>query len=157
MIENINASALRAAVRSYGEEVQRRSAENLQRAVKRAAPVHQPDGRDPRPRAGGALRDSITLGPTRWMPASQTWESELFTDRDYASFQDKGTKGPYTILPRRGGFLVFFWPRAGRVVFRRRVRHPGIRRPSRFWSKNVTTAGWQRMVGTVASRVSNRA
>lgn len=34
---------------------------------------------------------------------------------------------PHIIRPRRqGGMLRFYWARAGRVVYFRQVRHPGI-------------------------------
>jgi hypothetical protein len=46
-------------------------------------------------------------------------------DVDYAEFVDEGTH-PHTIVPkRRGGVLVFYWPRVGRVVYLKRVSHPG--------------------------------
>lgn len=46
-----------------------------------------------------------------------------------AYWQEVGTR-PHVIVPRsdnRRGYLVFFWARAGRVVYRRRVFHPGNR------------------------------
>ena len=42
-----------------------------------------------------------------------------------AGYTDKGTP-PHVIVPRRrGGVLVFFWPKVGHTVFLRRVHHPG--------------------------------
>ena len=45
----------------------------------------------------------------------------------YALFMESGTR-PHPILPKKeGGFLVFFWPRVGKVVRMKAVFHPGTR------------------------------
>jgi hypothetical protein len=53
-----------------------------------------------------------------------------------AMWTDQGTR-PHRITPRptnRHGYLVFFWPKAGRVVRFPSVNHPGIKMP-RHWAE----------------------
>ena len=50
-------------------------------------------------------------------------ESHIVTDDEVFYFQDQGTKGPYTITPRRKRAL--FWKGAAHPV--RRVMHPGVK------------------------------
>lgn len=49
--------------------------------------------------------------------------SEIKTNDPVFDYQDKGTKGPYTIRPRRKRALL--WPGAAHPV--RRVVHPGLK------------------------------
>jgi hypothetical protein len=49
-------------------------------------------------------------------------ESDIVTDDEIFHYQDQGTRGPYTISPRRKRAL--FWPGASHPV--RRVTHPGL-------------------------------
>lgn len=53
-------------------------------------------------------------------------EAVVVSDTDHALFVHEGTE-PHTIKPRRANQLVFFWRKAGRVVFRDKVRHPGTK------------------------------
>jgi hypothetical protein len=48
----------------------------------------------------------------------------LFNRKRYAGAIDQGAR-PHVIRPRRARFLRFYWPKVGRVVFFRRVNHPG--------------------------------
>ena len=149
------ADQLAPLIRRYGEEVTEDAAASMVRQVKKAAPVYKADARDPRPRTGGRLRDSISAESVRSRGSEVS--TTIKADAEHASFQDQGTKGPYTILPRRpGGLLVFFWPKVGRVVALRRVRHPGIQRPSKFWTKTVTAKGWLDALRSAAAGTSVR-
>lgn len=74
------------------------------------------------PKRTGALAASI-----RWTrgfsPKGITFTSG--SNLKYAGWMEHGTR-PHMIYPKKpGGFLVFHWPKAGRVVFLRSVRHPG--------------------------------
>jgi hypothetical protein len=47
------------------------------------------------------------------------------SDVEWAKYVDEGTN-PHVITPRSpGGVLVFYWPKVGRVVYTKRVNHPG--------------------------------
>ena len=43
-----------------------------------------------------------------------------------AFWHHQGTE-PHVILPRRASLLVFYWPRVDRVVYLRKVQHPGTK------------------------------
>jgi hypothetical protein len=43
---------------------------------------------------------------------------------DYAAANDQGAK-PHVIKAKNAPFLVFFWPKVGRVVYFKSVNHPG--------------------------------
>lgn len=66
--------------------------------------------------------------------------SEIFYPGEVPNYLDEGTK-PHTITGRP--LLVFFWPRVGRTVFLRRVRHPGSRKHKGWFSKWVTASRWR--------------
>ena len=53
-------------------------------------------------------------------------EARVLSSTDHAVFLHEGTP-PHEIKPRFANKMVFFWRRAGRVVFRDRVWHPGTR------------------------------
>lgn len=149
------ADGLRPLVQRYAREVTNRAGEDIADRIRKAAPVHKPDARDPRPRIGGRLAKSIERSSAR--ERGSTITTVVSTEVDYASFQDQGTKGPYMIFPKRaGGRLVFFWPRVGRVVAFRQVRHPGIRNPSKFWSSNTRRQDWEDALGSAARETSVR-
>lgn len=100
--------------------------------------VHRPHPQDrPRARKPGTLRDSIVVRLARGGP----WGvSAIVGSEDrIALWHHEGTV-PHRIVPRRrGGFLVFYWPRAGRVVFSRGVNHPGTQ-PNRFLTNALPAA-----------------
>lgn len=62
----------------------------------------------------------------RGAPVPRGAESVMVWDAPYASFVDGGTR-PHTIRARNAPWLVFFWPRVGRVVAFKSVNHPGTR------------------------------
>lgn len=51
-------------------------------------------------------------------------EARVLSSTDHAVFVHEGTP-PHTIKPRRAEKLVFFWRKAGRVIFADKVHHPG--------------------------------
>lgn len=88
------------------------------------------------PRRDGRLAESI-----RWKKRagpggiSFSFGSSL----DYARFMEEGTRA-HAIRPRtRGGLLVFFWPKVGRVVYLKSVRHPGTK-PYRYLAEGFRKA-----------------
>jgi hypothetical protein len=46
------------------------------------------------------------------------------SDIDYTLFVDQGTK-PHVITAKNAPYLVFYWPKVGRVVHFKTVHHPG--------------------------------
>jgi hypothetical protein len=44
----------------------------------------------------------------------------------YTMFMEQGTR-PHKISAKAGGFLVFFWPKVGHMVYFKSVNHPGTR------------------------------
>lgn len=69
----------------------------------------------------GELRDS--LGHRAWSEGPQA-RLRVFATARHAKFVHDGTRA-HEIRPRYARALRFYWPRAGRVVFRQRVWHPG--------------------------------
>lgn len=59
----------------------------------------------------------------QWKIERKGDESDIVTDDEVFAYQDRGTKGPYEIRPRRKRAL--FWKGARHPV--RRVRHPGLK------------------------------
>lgn len=53
-------------------------------------------------------------------------EATVVSSTDHATYVHEGTV-PHTIKPRYASKLVFFWRKAGRVVFANKVRHPGTK------------------------------
>ncbi len=51
-------------------------------------------------------------------------EVDVVSDTDHSVYVHEGTE-PHVIKPRFDEQLVFFWRKAGRVVFKDSVRHPG--------------------------------
>lgn len=88
----------------------------------------------------GELRASITADPVRRSGQSATLHMRAPVIQ--AATTDKGAR-PHVITPRRaGGLLVFHWPKAGRVVHLRRVRHPG-NPPDPWWEAALRKAWTQ--------------
>jgi hypothetical protein len=53
-------------------------------------------------------------------------EAEIVSSTDHSVFVHEGTP-PHIIKPRFAEQLVFFWRKAGRIVFKDKVRHPGTK------------------------------
>jgi hypothetical protein len=64
----------------------------------------------------------------------------ISSHKKYAPFLEYGTRGPYPIPKRSGGKTLRFVGKGGQIVFRRRVMHPGIRKPFRFLWKATWSA-----------------
>lgn len=76
--------------------------------------------------------------------------SNIVTDDEIFGYQDRGTKGPYTITPRRKRAL--YWAGAAHPV--KRVRHPGLK-AQKFTDKIAATMQkqYQRIMQTEINRV----
>jgi len=77
---------------------------------------------------GGRGRDSTSLRDSGHVifarAGGETCVVVAFT-KPYATYVHEGTR-PHIILPKKaGGVLAFYWPKAGKTVFMRRVNHPG--------------------------------
>jgi hypothetical protein len=122
------ARVLEALIRRRGAELGGRVRDQLERVVKRAAPVSAGYPGNPPP---GRLRDSVEVAV------------RFFSDRLVFSVRATAPHAIFTIVstrlhvirPRRqGGVLVFYWPEAGGTVFFRSVHHPGTT-PSGWWEQ----------------------
>lgn len=71
----------------------------------------------------GALRSSLRYRVRR---VGSRVRLRVSANTPYARFVHDGTR-PHAIYPRRAKALRFYWPRVGRVVYRKRVWHPGYR------------------------------
>lgn len=75
--------------------------------------------------AGGALHLRDTLFK-RFVVDAQGAAVWVGSSHPIALIHHNGTK-PHEIVPKTGRFLVFYWPKVGRVVFVKRVQHPGTK------------------------------
>jgi hypothetical protein len=110
------------------------AAEVVKQGAIRRVGVSQPDP-VPRssPRRPNHLRDLIVK---RIRPdGAGGFVVEVGVEDPIALFHHEGTE-PHEITPTKSRFLVFFWPRAGRVVYLRHVNHPGTR-PNRFLTDSL--------------------
>jgi len=99
------------------------------------------------PRKTGALRRSIEMGYRgHWAGGLETFVGANPAHGSgligVAWWQEKGTRRHR--IPRegqvaRGGYLVFFWPKVGRVVRFRSVNHPG--NPATHWAMRGAELG----------------
>ena len=48
------------------------------------------------------------------------------SDVHYTMFMEQGTR-PHKIHAKGGGYLVFFWPKVGHMVYFKSVNHPGTK------------------------------
>lgn len=79
-------------------------------------------------RRPGTLRDSIVSRVVQF-PSGIGCAVGSYTV-PYALMHHEGTP-PHDITPKGNGFLIFHWPKAGGVVYLKRVRHPGTK-PNRY-------------------------
>jgi hypothetical protein len=61
------------------------------------------------------------------------------TQDPIGAFVHEGTV-PHLILPKNGKHLVFYWGRAGRVVYLKQVHHPGSK-PNRWLIRSLRVLG----------------
>jgi hypothetical protein len=101
--------------------------------AQRRVGVHEPTPGERRARRPGTLRDSIV---TRLTVGGRYGLSVVVGSEDpIALWHHEGTQ-PHTIRPRTKPRLVFYWPKAGGVVFLRKVNHPGTR-PNRYLTDSI--------------------
>jgi hypothetical protein len=109
----------------------------VKQGAKQRVGVYSPPAGDPNPprrsRRPGTLRDSIV---TRLVEDSQTGVAVLVGSEDpIALLHHEGTV-PHIIRARRKPFLVFYWPKVGRVVRFKQVNHPGTK-PNRYLADSL--------------------
>ena len=132
----VNPAELAKLLRSPQGPVMRaaiRQGEQVKQEAKREVGVYRPPdaySAANRKRRPGTLRDSIVkrVVQTPTGPAVQ-----VVAEDEIALWHHEGTR-PHTIRARRKPLLVFFWPKAGRVVSFKQVNHPGTE-PNRFLTK----------------------
>lgn len=127
-----DASGLRRAVTRWKDDVARSAAHGMAVETDRAVPIDT--GETARSRR-------VTLVASTSLRSR--WRLEYPTPQ--AGYTDRGT-GPHPITPhppRR--FLRFYSARAGRMVFARRVLHPGSRKHVGWFSQTVQRR-WGQMV-----------
>ena len=71
----------------------------------------------------GKLKQSIQTKRGKW---KRGIEFKTGSDVDYALYVHEGTK-PHEIKAKNAPYLVFYWPKVGKVVHFKRVWHPGTR------------------------------
>lgn len=72
---------------------------------------------------GQHLRDTLVKRFVRDARGIAVWVGSA---HPIADIHHNGSK-PHEIVPRNGRFLVFYWPKVGKVVFVQRVQHPGTK------------------------------
>lgn len=95
----------------------RELSDKLLRAAREEAPVKT-----------GRLRANLRVEPFR-MTGPYKGEGGVgvsLADVPYAGYVRWGTR-PHVIRARRAKFLRFYWPKVGRVVFFKKVNHPGTK------------------------------
>lgn len=127
----LNPARLAEVLRGPNGPVARRmieDAEDVKREAQRLVGVSEPDPVPRRqPHRPGTLRDSIVK---RAVERDGEFAMQVGSEVPYALFHHEGTV-PHVIRAVKAPRLVFFWPKAGRVVAFPSVNHPGTR-PNRF-------------------------
>jgi hypothetical protein len=92
-------------------------------------------------RRTGAMIAGTHYKKGKW---SRGIEFQAGSDVDYTLYMDQGTK-PHTIAAKNAPYLVFFWPKVGRVVHFKSVQHPGTK-PYKFLERGLELAlrMWER-------------
>ena len=119
-----------------GRDMIKRTTKGVVLARKTApSPTTRPRNRTGINYSTGRLQTSIIAGRGRW---GRELEGRVFAMAPYAKFVHEGTIR-HTIKPKSPfGVLRFFWHKAGRVVYMKRVTHPGTRRTP-FLSEHLRT------------------
>lgn len=114
-----------------------RRANRVKTEAQKLVGVYVPPPAGPaRARRPGTLRDSIVVRLARGGPFGVS--ALVGSDDPIALWHHEGTV-PHVIRPRNRRWLVFYWRRVGRVVFAKRVNHPGTQ-PNRFLVKALAAA-----------------
>lgn len=106
-------------------------AELVKREAMRTAPVSTPQPGARRSRAPGTLRDSIVK---RVVTSGSSFSVQVGTSDPVGLWVHEGTPAH---LIQGNPLLVFYWPKAGKVVALRRVNHPGTR-PHRWLVESLS-------------------
>lgn len=102
--------------------------EKVKQEAQRLVGVYElPPAGPRRARRPGTLRDSIVKRVVR---DGRSFAIEVGSDDEIALWHHEGTV-PHVIVPVRARRLVFWSARAGKVVYARRVQHPGTA-PNRY-------------------------
>lgn len=100
------------------------------------------------PHDKGKLESSHSVAIGRRGPALYT--ASIQATAYYASFVDRGTRShPIRAKNPDEQWLVFYWPKRGRVVSYPEVYHPGTK-PANWFSKPMPQR-WARAVATAAA------
>lgn len=138
---SVDPQAVAAFIRSPNGPVVRYfivQGERVKQEAQRLVGVYQPPPAGPsRARRPGTLRDEI-VKRFKQTPTGFVIEVGVFND-PVALWHHEGTQ-PHIIVPRRATRLVFWSGRAGRVVYAKRVSHPGTR-PNRFLVNALAVLG----------------
>lgn len=85
------------------------------------------------PRAGVLAADWVIVGRSPKLRAYSRHRGPWgIRDNSYTFGKTK----EHEILPKRSKFLVFYWAKIGRVVYKKRVWHPGSRREN-YWQRGA--------------------
>jgi hypothetical protein len=89
----------------------------------------------------GAMAGGMHYKKGKW---SRGIQFDAGSDVDYTLFVDQGAK-PHVIKAKNAPYLVFYWPKVGRVVHFKSVNHPG-NKAYRFLEKGLERAlrMWER-------------
>lgn len=129
------------------DDLRREVRQRGERIVRAATVQMQGDLRRDTPKITGELRRKTTVRVTS---AGDTVSAEAKAETDYAASVIAGAR-PHVITPRSpGGMLVFFWPKVGRVVYFKKVNHPG-NRPNPYW--NNIMGRWGQYLQAAADRL----
>lgn len=84
----------------------------------------------------GELRDSIEPAPGVTFSGTR-YVGQVVTDKPQGGYTDRGTD-PHPIRPRGSGYpLRFYWPKAGGIVHRMSVNHPGSHKHDGWWDRSL--------------------
>lgn len=109
--------------------------EIVKMGARRRVGVYQPRPGPTRARRPGTLRDSII----KRLAIEGTLVVYVGSYDPIALMHHEGTV-PHDIVPRRATWLVFYSLRVGRVVYAKRVHHPGTR-PNRYLTDSLADLG----------------
>lgn len=106
------------------------------------------------PRDTGRMASMTSAGAAPQRSGTRT-TIKLRNPSPIAGYTDKGTE-PHVIVPRRrGGRLVFFWPKVGATVFLRRVHHPGSKM-HKGWFEARAAHHWPEMCRRAVQALGTR-
>lgn len=124
------ATDLSRAIEDWARRVHDQAVVEMATLMRGEAPI----GSAETDRTRGELRRSIRSRQT--LTIAPTYEGEIIAPVIQARTTDEGSP-PHIIRPRkRGGKLVFYWPKVGRVVAFPYVNHPG-NAPTHWWTNGL--------------------